>query len=66
MAIVWVVFALIVFVVEPLANARLAAEAALDPRAALRRLWRVHLVLLLAAVITVIGAVAGTHGGLFT
>jgi uncharacterized membrane protein len=66
MAIVWVVFALIVFVVEPLANARLAAEAALDPRAALRRLWRVHLVLLLAAVITVMGAVAGTHGGLFT
>jgi hypothetical protein len=61
MAAVWIVFMLIVFVVEPLAHGRLDAEAQRDPRPVLRRLFRVHLVLLTAAAMTIIGAVAGTH-----
>jgi uncharacterized membrane protein len=66
MAVVWAKFALIVFVVEPLAHAQLSAEAARDPRAMLRRLWLAHLVLLAAATVTVIAGVAGAHGGLFS
>jgi hypothetical protein len=64
MAAVWAVFMLIVFVVEPCAHKRLAAMAASDPGAVLGRLFRAHLVLLAAAAITIIGAVAGAHGGL--
>ena len=63
MAILWTLFVVIVFVVEPLAHRRLAAEAARDPAGVLRRLFRVHLVLLTAASVTILGAVAGTHGG---
>ena len=63
MAAVWIVFMVIVFVVEPLAHRRLAAMAARDPEVVLRRLARAHLALLAAAVVTVLGAVAGAHGG---
>ena len=45
MALVWALFMVIVFVIEPVARARLAAEAARDPRALLRRLARAHIVL---------------------
>ncbi len=65
MVLVWLVFMALVFVVEPIAHARLEAEAARDPGAVLRRLSRAHLVLLAAATITILGAVAGAHGGLF-
>ena len=61
----WTLFALIVFVVEPLAHARLAAVAARDPRAALRRLMRLHLILLALGTATILGAVGGAQGGLF-
>ena len=54
-----------VFVVEPLAHARIAAAAARDPKAVLKRVQRAHLVLLAAAIITILGAVAGSNGGLF-
>jgi len=64
MVVVWTLFAGIVFVVEPLAHARIAAVAARDPAGLLRRLARAHYVLLAAAAVTVIGAVAGSHGGL--
>jgi len=65
MVLLWAVFMAAVFIVEPVAHARIAAEAALDPGAVLRRLMRAHLVLLAAAIITILGAVAGAHGGLF-
>ncbi len=63
MVLLWALFMLIVFVVEPLAHGRLAAMAARDPAAVLRRVFRAHLILLAAAIVTVIGAVAGAHGG---
>ena len=62
---VWALFMLIVFVAEPLVHRRLAALAVRDPAGVLRRLFRVHLALLAAAAITILGAVAGTHGGFF-
>jgi uncharacterized membrane protein len=65
MVLVWALFMVIVFVVEPRAHRRLAALAAADPAGVLRRLFRVHLVLLAAASVTIFGAVAGTHGGFF-
>ena len=66
MVLVWALFMVIVFVIEPVARARLAAEAARDPQALLRRLMRAHVILLAAAIVTILGAVAGAHGGLFS
>ena len=65
MALLWALFMALVFVAEPIARARLEAEAAHDPGAVLRRLARAHILLLMAAAVTIIGAVAGAHGGLF-
>lgn len=63
MVLVWALFMLIVFIVEPIAHPRLTAEAGHDPAGVLRRIARAHLVLLAAAVVTILGAVAGVHGG---
>jgi len=65
MAIVWALFMALVFVVEPIGHARLEAEAARDPGPLLRRISLAHFVLLAAAVVTILGAVLGAHGGLF-
>jgi uncharacterized membrane protein len=65
MVLVWALFMVIVFVVEPLAHRRLSALAARDPAGLLRRLFRVHVALLTAAAVTIVGAVAGAHGGIF-
>ena len=65
MVLLWAVFMVIVFVVEPLAHRRVAAMAAEDPAALLLRLSRVHRVLLAAGIVTIFGAVAGAHGGIF-
>jgi len=65
MVLVWALFMIAVFVIEPFAHRRLAAEAARDPEALMQRLFRVHLVLLAVAGVTIIGAVAGSRGGLF-
>ncbi len=66
MALVWALFMIAVFVIEPFAHRRLKAEAARDPEGLMRRLYRVHLVLLAAAGLTIVGAVAGSRGGLFS
>ena len=63
MVLVWALFMALVFVVEPTLRARLAAEAADHPEVVLRRLSRAHIVLLTAAIVTILGAVAGAHGG---
>ncbi len=60
----WALFMLIVFVGEPLVDKRLAAMAARDAGGALRRLLRAHLILSAAAIVTIFGAVVGSHGGL--
>ena len=66
MVLVWALFMLAVFVIEPFGRRRLEAEAARDPAGLIRRLFRVHLVLLAAAALTIVGAVAGSRGGLFS
>jgi uncharacterized membrane protein len=65
MVLLWALFMLIVFVIEPLAHRRVAAMGAEDPAALLLRLSRVHRILLAAGAVTVFGAVAGAHGGIF-
>ena len=65
MVLLWALFMLIVFVIEPLAHKRLAEMAARDPEALLIRLLRVHRFLLAAGIVTIFGAVAGAHGGIF-
>lgn len=66
MLALWLTFTLMIFVLEPLLRARLEAEGRRDPLATIRRMRWVHLVLLVLATATVLGAVAGVQGiGLF-
>jgi uncharacterized membrane protein len=65
MVMLWALFMVIVFVVGPLAHKRIAAMAARDPAALLIRLSRAHRVLLATGIVTIFGAVAGAHGGMF-
>ena len=58
----WLVFALMVFVLEPLLRERLQQQARLDPMSTLRRLTRLHAFLLTLAALTAFCAVAGAHG----
>lgn len=60
----WVIFMLMVFVVEPLAHGRFERLMANQPEKAMVLLSRVHQVLLAAAALTVLGAVAGVQGWL--
>ena len=59
----WSLYALALFVIEPLwLRGRWAARAARDPQGALRRMERHNRVILALALATVAGAVAGSHG----
>ncbi len=60
---VWLLFAFILFVVEPFnLHWRLRQFAVTHPDAALRRMQRLHWILLVLSSITIMGAVAGSHG----
>jgi uncharacterized membrane protein len=61
----WLVFMLMVFVLEPLLHARFEGEARSNPGPVIRRITRLHVVLLGLAATTVLGAVAGAHGLFF-
>jgi uncharacterized membrane protein len=63
MVCVWLLFALMLFIVEPLVlHRRFPGWVAKSPGAAFRWLQRAHVVLLTLSLITVFGAVAGSHG----
>ncbi len=63
---VWLIFAVALFVVEPLGLHRLLHRGgSATPEAAFLRLLRVHVILLTLALITILGAVAGSHGWTF-
>lgn len=61
----WLIFMLMLFVIEPLLHARFEKSARQDPKAAFRRVSRLHEFLLLLAAATAFGAVAGSHGFVF-
>jgi uncharacterized membrane protein len=58
---VWAIFALILFVAEPLVLHRRMAHSR-DPARTFRRLMLMHWFLLGASLVAVFGAVAGAHG----
>lgn len=63
MLLVWGLFILMLFVLEPLVLRRwFAAHAAKDPAAVFRRIHALHWLLLTVSLLTVAGAVAGSHG----
>jgi uncharacterized membrane protein len=63
MTVIWVIFTLILFVLEPLVlHRRFKALAAEDSDKAFRLLQRMHWFLLTVSLITVLGTVAGVHG----
>lgn len=62
MVIVWLLFAAMLFVAEPLGLHRRPTG---EPATHLARIERLHWVLLALSLITLFGAVAGSHGLLF-
>jgi uncharacterized membrane protein len=65
MVVVWLVFTVMLFVLEPfLLRRRRRDRLRHNPAAMFQRVRRLHWVLLTLSVITVFGAVAGSHGGL--
>jgi uncharacterized membrane protein len=63
MVLVWVLFAALLFIVEPfLLHRRFAAHAGEAPDAAFGRMQHLHWLLVALALVTIAGAVAGSHG----
>ena len=58
----WLLFVVILFIIEPLGLMQRAAFAGHDPAAGWRRFHAVHALLLVLALIIIAAAVAGSHG----
>lgn len=66
MTLIWILFTLILYVLEPLVLHKLFKEyAAKNPKKTFSFIHRAHWVLLLLSLITTAGAVAGSHGWFF-
>ena len=64
MVAVWLIFTAVLFVLEPLVLHNWFRSSALrDPRGTMLLIQRFHWVLLALSLLTVAGAVAGSHGG---
>lgn len=64
MVFVWLVFATMLFVIEPLFLHK-RMEASRDPARDFATMERLHWVALILSLVTVLGAVAGSHGWVF-
>lgn len=65
MLLIWLIFTAMLFLAEPLFLDRwLEARAARDPERTFALVRRLHWGLLIASLVTIAGAVAGSHGGL--
>ncbi len=63
MVAIWAIFTMVLFVLEPLfLHAWFRRKAETDPRRVMAILQRMHWILLTLSLITVMGAVYGTHG----
>ncbi|BCT68620.1 hypothetical protein [Nitrosospira sp. NRS527] len=63
MVLVWLIFTLMLFVVEPLVLRKQAPKTAQhDAEKTFRRMRRMHWILLGLSLVTIAGAVAGSHG----
>ena len=66
MVMVWLIFASLLFVLEPLVlHRRFATHARRNPEGAFRVIYWFHVILLAISLVTIAGAVAGSHGLLF-
>jgi hypothetical protein len=66
MTIVWVLFTMVLFVLEPLVLHRLYREyGKQNPARTLALVHRFHIVMLTLSLLTLAGAVAGSHGWLW-
>jgi len=66
MVLVWMVFTLMLFVAEPLFLHRwFLVKASERPENTFRLIERLHWILLTISTVTVLGAVAGSHGMVF-
>jgi len=66
MTLIWVLFTLMLFVLEPLFLHRwFLQKAQQEPEKTFALIQRMHWILLSISLITVMGAVTGSHGGLF-
>ncbi|MCQ3943751.1 MAG: hypothetical protein DPW22_11155 [Alphaproteobacteria bacterium] len=66
MVLVWGIFTLFLFVLEPrVMHKKVSENAQQDPEATLARMQRMHWLLLSLSLITAAGAVAGSHGWSF-
>ena len=63
MTLVWALFTVVLFLLEPLFLHRwFMASAKQDPDRAFRLLQRLHWVLLTLSIVAIVGAIAGSHG----
>lgn len=63
MVLLWLVFAALIFLLEQLVlHRRFVERARRHPEATFRRLHQAHMVLFALALLTILGAVAGSHG----
>ncbi|HEX9600975.1 MAG TPA: hypothetical protein VF985_05765, partial [Mariniflexile sp.] len=63
MTLVWIIFSLILYVLEPLVLHKVFKKYVIkNPEETFGIIHRVHWVLLLLSLITIAGAVAGSHG----
>lgn len=66
MVAIWALFMVMLFIAEPLFLHRWFQQTARrDPERTFRRIQRMHWLLLTLSLVTVAGAVAGSHGWLF-
>jgi uncharacterized membrane protein len=66
MVLVWAIFTLMLFVVEPFVLRRQVKQTDNgDADSRFRRMRRMHHILLTISLVTVAGAVAGSHGWMF-
>ena len=66
MVFVWILFTLMLFVAEPLFLHRwFLSKATESPESTFRLIERLHWILLTISTLTVLGAVAGSHGMVF-
>jgi uncharacterized membrane protein len=61
----WLIFMLMVFVLEPLLHRHFEQTARRNHPSALRRMGLLHAILLVLAALTVVGSVSGAHGLMF-
>ncbi|MCX7550392.1 hypothetical protein [Xanthomarina sp. F2636L] len=66
MTLVWVIFTLVLYILEPLVLHKLFKKYAQEnPEKTFQFMHRAHWVLLSLSLITIVGAVAGSHGWFF-